>query len=65
MIENVGTNKLKRYHAGGCAPLQVILEQPHAWIADHKPGLPSQVVFQISFQTHFCICTAGTGSGSI
>ena len=47
MIEDVGTDELKRYHTSGRAPLHVILKEPHAWIAYNKPALPSQIVLKI------------------
>ena len=49
MIEDVGSDELERYHASGCAPLHVILKEPHAWITNHEPGLPSSVVLCVSF----------------
>ena len=49
MIEDVGTDELKRYHTSGRAPLHVILKEPHAWITNHEPGLPSSVVLCVSF----------------
>lgn len=45
MIEDVGSDELKCYHTGPDAHAQVILKEPHAWIADHEPALPSDVIF--------------------
>lgn len=52
MIKYIGTNELKSYHAGGYAPLHVILKEPHARIADHKPTLPSNIIFEIPLPIH-------------
>ena len=49
MVEDVGSDELKRYHTSGCVPLHVILKEPHAWIANHEPCLPPNVVFCVSF----------------
>ena len=47
MIEDISTNELKCYHARPDAHAQIVLEEPHAWIADNKSALPSDVIFQI------------------
>ena len=52
MIEDVSTNELKRYHARPDAHAQVVLKEPHAWITDNKPALPSDVILQVSIHLH-------------
>lgn len=49
MVEDVGSNELKRDHADRGAPFKIILKEPHARVAYHEPCLPSNVVFCVSF----------------
>ena len=48
MIEDVGSYELKSYHAGPDWHVQMVLKEPHAWIADHKTALPSEIILEIS-----------------
>ena len=48
MIEDVGSYELKSYHAGPDWHVEMVLKEPHAWIADHKSALPSDVIFEVS-----------------
>lgn len=43
----VGSYELKRDHACGYTPPQVVLKQPHAWITNYKTSLPSHIVFEV------------------
>lgn len=56
MIEDVAAYELKCYHTCPDAPAKIILKEPHARVADHKPALPSDVIFQVTIHLH---CTNG------
>lgn len=47
MVEDVASYELKCYHTRPDAPAEIILKEPHARVADNKPALPSDVIFQI------------------
>lgn len=52
VIKDVGSDELKSNHAPQRAPSKIILEVPHARIANHEPALPSDVILQISVHRH-------------
>lgn len=48
MIENIRSYKLKCNHAPQRAPSEIVLEVPHARIANDEPALPSDVILEVS-----------------
>jgi len=48
MIEDVSTNKLKCNHTHPDTPLHVLLKEPHTWITNDEPTLPSNVILYVS-----------------
>lgn len=48
VVEYVRANKLKRDHTSRGAPLQVVLEEPHARVAYNEPALPPEIVLKVS-----------------